>query len=156
MGKNKGERVVQLSMSIYPIDEDATKRAVEKYLFQAREYKVTEFIPLEQKVTAAYEPQFRDKYAVSSPVQNIAIYNIDEPERRRRHLERANRAINRLGTTQKQLVQERYIEDDNVSDMEVALRLGYSDRHYRRIKSLAIYRLADALGLVVLMDEEAS
>ncbi|TCZ76162.1 hypothetical protein E0485_15095 [Paenibacillus albiflavus] len=152
----KGKRAVQISMSIYRIDEDATKRAVEKYLIEAREYQVTEYIPMEQKITAAYEPQFRDKYAVSSPVANIAIKNVDESERRSRHVDRAERAVNRLGTLQQQLVRMRYLDDDNVSDTEVALQLGYSDRHYRRIKSLAIYRLANTLGLVVLVDEEAS
>jgi hypothetical protein len=45
------------------------------------------------------------------------------------------------------------MEDDYVSDTDVAAELGYSDRHYRRMKSLAIYRLAGILGLVVLKDD---
>ncbi|MEK3915920.1 hypothetical protein [Paenibacillus sp. FSL H7-0331] len=39
---------MQISMAIYQIDEEATKDTVEKYQGDAREYQVTEYIPLEQ------------------------------------------------------------------------------------------------------------
>lgn len=41
--------VQQLVKNIYKVDEEATKDAVEKYLLQAREYKITEYIPEEPK-----------------------------------------------------------------------------------------------------------
>lgn len=149
----RGMTAVQISMSIYKVDEEATKEAVEKYLLQAREYKVTEFIPLEQKVTPSYEPRFHGQTnVVSSPVENIAIKNIMEQEQRRKHVERAEKAVSRLGSIQQKLIRMRFLDDDYVSDTDVAIELGYSDRHYRRIKSLAIYRLASTLGLIVLKE----
>lgn len=84
---------------------------------------------------------------------NIATRNVDEPERRRRHVERAERAISRLGSRQQKLIRFRYIDDDDILDNDAAQELGFSDRHYRRIKSTAIYRLAGMLGLVFLLEE---
>lgn len=144
----------QLAFDIYKVDEKATIAAVEKYLKQAREYKVTEYIPEEQKITTGYTPRYHGHtYAINSPVENIAITNVDEPERRKKHMDRAGRAIKRLGSKQQEIINKRYMEDDNVMDCEVADEMGYSVRHYRRIKSVAIHRLAGILGLVVLAEE---
>ncbi|UNL94030.1 hypothetical protein CPY53_10960 [Paenibacillus polymyxa] len=140
--------------SIHRVDEEATKDAVEKYLLQAREYMVTEYIPEVATVTASYSDMPRSYTGVTTDqTANLAVRNVDEPERRRRHVERAERAINRLGSKHQKLIRFRYMDDDYVLDTDAALELGYSDRHYRRIKSLAIYRLADILGLVILKDE---
>ena len=143
----------QLALDIYRIDEEATKNAVEKYLRQAREYKVTEYIPLEPKYTSDYSDIPRSYTGrISDPTANIAARNIDEPERRRQHVERVEKAIARLGSKQQAIIRMRYMDDDDVMDSEVAEKLNYSPRHYRRLKSIAIYRLATALGLIKLRD----
>ena len=144
----------QLCFGIYEIDEEKTKEAVERYLLLAREYKVTEYIPHELKVTPLYEPRYHGQTnSVVSQVEKIAILNVDEQERRRKHVERVEKAVSRLGARQQKLIRMRYLDEDNVLDVDVALALGYSTRHYRRIKSIAIYRLAAALGLVVLKED---
>ncbi|MNO43688.1 hypothetical protein D3C76_339140 [compost metagenome] len=147
-------RVQRLVMNIYKVDEEATKNAVEKYLKQAREYMVTDYIPEEASVTAYISDTPRSFTGLTSDQKgNMATRNVDEPERCRRHVERAERAINRLGTRQQKLIRIRYINDDDVIDTEVAEELGFSERNYRRIKSMAIYRLAGMLGFVILLDE---
>jgi ArpU family phage transcriptional regulator len=144
----------QIILSTYEVDTEATKAAVEKYLLQAREYMVTEYIPLETKVTTLYEPRYHGRTnAVVSQTESIAVANVDEMERRRRHVERVEKAVSRLGARQQKLIRMRYLDDDHVMDSEVAEALGYSTRHYRRLKSNAIYRLAAALGLIVLREE---
>lgn len=144
----------QISFSIYEIDEEATKEAVEKYLRQAREYMVTEYIPLEASVTPKYERRYHGPTnAVGSQVEKVAVANVDEQERRRKHVERVERAVSRLGARQQKLIRMRYLEEDHVLDVDVAAALGYSTRHYRRLKSIAIYRLAASFGLVVLREE---
>lgn len=149
--KVKGQ---QLSINIYPIDEEATKDAVEKYLRQAREYKVTEYIPEMPTVTPSYSDIPRSYTGqTTDQTGRIAAHNVDEIERRKRHIERAEKAVSRLGSKQQKIIRMRYLDDDYVSDSEVAAELGYSDRHYRRIKSFAMYRLATTLGLVVLKEE---
>lgn len=141
-------------MDIYKIDEDATRAAVEKYLLQAREYRVTEYIPAEPSVTASYSDMPRSYTGqTSDQTYRLAERNVDEPERRRRHIDRAERAVSRLGIRQQRLIRMRYLDEDGVMDTDVAVELGYSDRHYRRIKSVAIYRLASMLGLIVLLDK---
>lgn len=144
----------QLTFDIYKVNEEATKSAVEKYLLQAREYRITEYIPEEQSVTASYSDMPRSYTGQTSDhTGNMAARNVDEPERRRRHIERADKAISRLGTKQQKLIRARYLDEDGVLDFNVAADLGYSDRHYRRIKSVAIYRIASILGLLVLQDD---
>lgn len=143
-----------MEMNIYKVDEEATKAAVEKYLLEAREYMVTEYIPQEPTITTSYSvtpPSYTG--LTSDQTGRIAAINVDEPERRRRHVERVERAVSRLGQRQQRLIRMKYLDDDNVMDYDVAAELGYSDRHYRRIKSVAIYRLATMLGLLVLLDE---
>lgn len=144
----------QTSMKIYKVDEDVTKDAVEKYLLQAREYAVTEYIPEEPTVTSVLSDTPRSYTGTTSDsTGSIATRNVDEVQRRKRHVERAERAVARLGTRQQKLVRMRYLDDDDVTDYDVAADLGFSDRHYRRIKSMAIHRLAGILGLVTLNED---
>ncbi|MNO29192.1 hypothetical protein D3C76_191000 [compost metagenome] len=143
----------QLEMDIYKIDEEATTKAVEEYLNDAREYKITEYIPLEPSMTAGYSDMPRGS-GTSDQTGDIAIYNTDEQERRKRHVERAERAVNRLPQRQQKIIRAKYLDADAEErwDYEVADEIGYSDRHYRRIKSFAIYRLANSLGLLKLRE----
>lgn len=108
----------QLVMPIYEVDEEATRKSVEQYLMLAREYKVT------------------------APIDSGL------PDERRRHVDRAEIAIARLGGRQQKLIRVRYMDDDDVMDFDAAEELGFSPRHYRRIKSIAIYRLASSLKLL--------
>lgn len=147
------EQYIQLSMGIYPVDEDATREAVEKYLKQAREYQVTEYIPLTTTTTPGYSGMPHSG-AISDQTAKIAISNVDEQERRKRHVERAERAVSRLGSRHQKLIRKRYLDDDDVLDYNVAEELHLSERQYRRLKSVAIHRLAGILGLVVLRDGE--
>lgn len=144
----------QLEMDIYKIDEEATTKAVEEYLKDAREYRITEFIPIEPTTTPAYNDMPGGNTGTSDQTGDIAIYNVDEQERRKRHIERAERAVNRLPQRQQRIIRAKYLDTDAEDrwDYEVADEIGYSDRHYRRIKSFAIYRLANSLGLLKLRD----
>lgn len=146
----KGMGAKQLVFDIYSVNEEATKSAVEKYLLQAREYKITEYIPEEASMTASYSDMPRSNTGLTSDqTGNLAEKNVDEVIRRKKHIERVDKAVSRLGARQRNLIVMRYMSEDDVMDFNVASDLGYSDRHYRRIKSVAIYRLASILGLFV-------
>lgn len=145
--------VEQLELNIYNIDEEKTRLAVERYLLQAREYRITEYIPDEPVTTAVYSDMPRSNTGVTSDsTGNLAIRLVDTMDRRKRHVERAEKAIRRLGAKQQLIIRERYMNEDDAWDHDVARKIGYSDRHYRRIKSWAIYRLATSLGLMVLKE----
>ncbi|RXZ84910.1 hypothetical protein EBB07_01415 [Paenibacillaceae bacterium] len=142
-----------MNLESYEMNKEATRAAVEKYLLQGREYKVTAYIPEEAAVTAAYSGMLRSvTNRISDQTGRIAASNVDEPERRRKHIARMERAIDQLGERQQKLIRARYLEEDDVLDFDVAMDLGYSDRHYRRIKAAAIVRLAAILGLIVLKE----
>lgn len=145
----RGMGAKQLVLDIYNVNEEATKAAVEKYLLQAREYKIIEYIPEEASTTASYNDMPRSAGLTSDQTGDLAQRNIDEAMRRKKHIDRAERAILRLGARQRKLIELRYMNDDDVMDYNAAEELGYSDRHYRRIKSIAIIRLASILGLIV-------
>ncbi len=140
----------------YVVNEEATKAAVEKFLRRAREYKVTEYIPEETRMVAVYSDMPSSRTGtISDPTSRVAIRNVEEPERRRHHIERAEQAVDRLGEKQRRLIKLRYLDEDSVMDLEVAEELGYSDRHYRRIKADAFSRLAKILGLLVIEENKS-
>lgn len=143
----------QLTIGIYEIDEKATTAAVEEYLKDAREYSITEFVPIEPTTTAGYSDMPRGS-GTSDQTGDIAIYNTDEQERRKRHIERVERAVSRLPQRQQKLIRTKYLEPDGEDkwDYEIADEIGYSYRHYKRIKSFAIYRLATSLKLIKLKE----
>lgn len=142
---------IQLSIDIYNVDESATKDAVEKYLHQAREYKLTEYIPVQPTTTPGYSDIPRSNTGLTSDqTGDIAIRNVDEQARRKAHVERVEKAISRLPQRQQKLIRTRYFDNgEDIWDYEAAIEIGYSERHYRRIKTLAILRLASMLGLLV-------
>lgn len=145
----------QLDLGIYNIDRDATEEAVKDYLTKAKEYKITEFIPLEPSTTPGYSDMPRGYTGTTSDqTGDIAIYNTDEQERRRKHIERAEKAIGRLPYRQQKIIEAKYMEADSEEkwDYEIADDIGYSYRHYKRLKSIAIYRLATSLGLIRLKE----
>lgn len=145
---------MHIKQDIYKVDEVATRAAVVEYLRLAREYTVTEYIPEQAAVTASYSLSPRSNTnRTSDQTGRIAGETVDEINRRREHVNRANHAIDRLGTRQRKLIRMRYMDDDDVLDVDVAEELGLSPRHYRRAKSIAIYRLATSLRLLVLVDE---
>ncbi|NWL87568.1 hypothetical protein DMN77_08115 [Paenibacillus sp. 79R4] len=141
----------QMVMDIYKVDEKATTAAVENYLKDAREYRVTEYIPIEPSLTAGYSDMPRGSN-ISDQTSDIAIQNVDEQRRRKAHIERVEKAVNRLPKRQQLIIRTKYLNTEEMWDYEVADEIGYSYRHYKRIKSYAIYRLATALGLIVLKE----
>lgn len=143
---------MQLQFELPELDRRETQRAVEDALDKARIFRQIGFEPREQKTTPSYEPRFHGSTnAVGKPVEDIAIHNVDVPEQRRKHVERVEWAVKRLGSKERQLIMGRYLEDDYVTDYEVYNNtLHISERSYYRIKWRAFYKLAFALKLEVV------
>lgn len=140
-----------MEMELYNVDVEKTRLAVERYLNKAREYQVTEYIPDEPVTTASYSDMPRGG-GISDAAGNLAIRTVDIMERRKKHVERAEKAITKLGYKQQLVIRERYLNEDDAWDVDVARKIGYSDRHYRRIKNKAMSRLATSLGLLVFKE----
>jgi len=137
----------------WEIDREATRQAVEERLESARIYKQLGFVRRETKVTASYE--IREGGAtntVSKAAENTAIYNVDTEARMKEQQEQVDRAVSRLGRTERRIIEMRYMEDDEIYDYHVFNDLHMSERKYYRIKSSAIYKLAFALRLEVYVE----
>ncbi|OPA77497.1 transcriptional regulator [Paenibacillus selenitireducens] len=135
-------------MNMFVFDEKETWRRVEERLESARIYKKFGFIRREIKSTPSYaNREHGNTNAISKPVQDIAIWNVDREEEMYKEYEEVMRAVSRLSKLQRQIIEKRYLEDEYVFDINVYVELEKSERSYYYAKSKAMYRLAFALRL---------
>lgn len=137
--------------SMFQYDDKETWRRVEERLESARLYKQFGFIRREIKNTPSYSPrEHGNTYAISKPVEDISIYNIDREDQLQREYDEVTRAIGRLSKLQKQIIEMRYLTAEEITDINVYVELHMSERSYYYAKSKAMYRLAWALRLEVI------
>mgnify|MGYP002507190048 CR=1 FL=1 len=137
-------------LSMFKLDEKETWRRVEERLESARLYKRFGFIRREAKITAAYSDMPRSNTGVTSDqTADISIYNVDREEELQRKHDQIMKAVGRLARLQREIIQLRYLDDEEVTDINVYGELNVSERSYYYAKSKAMYRLAFALALEV-------
>jgi len=137
--------------SMFQYDDKETWRRVEERLESARLYKQFGFIRREIKNTPSYSPrEHGNTYAISKPVEDISIYNIDREDQLQREYDEVTRAVGRLSKLQKQIIEMRYLTAEEITDINVYVELHMSERSYYYAKSKAMYRLAWALRLEVI------
>ncbi|WP_036746548.1 ArpU family phage packaging/lysis transcriptional regulator [Paenibacillus sp. UNC451MF] len=135
------------------IDREATRQAVEERLESARIYKQLGFIRRETKTTASYElREGGTTNIISKAAENAAIYNVDTEARLQQKQEQVEMAVSKLNRTERQIIEKRFMEDDEIFDYHVFNDLHMSERKYYRMKSSAIYKLAFALRLEVYVE----
>ncbi|MCZ8513465.1 ArpU family transcriptional regulator [Paenibacillus filicis] len=141
---------------IFPseINKAETRRAVEERLESARIYKQIGFIRRETRTTAFYEArEHGTTNMLSNPTENIALWNVKKEERLREEQEQVEMAISMLGEVERQIIEKRYMVDDEVFDYNVIMEMHLSERKYYRLKLRAILKLAFALRLEVYLDQ---
>lgn len=132
----------------WEIDREATREAVERRLEAARLYESLGFVRREMKTVASSRPRYHGPTnEVTQPVEEIAIWNVDQEDQLKQQCEITQRAIQRLGRLERLIVLKRYMEEEDVYDYNVYSELHLSERKYYRLKSSAIYKLAFALRL---------
>lgn len=135
---------------MFKIDENKTWSRVEERLESARLYKRFGFIRREAKITASYDDTPRSYTGVTSDqTADISVYNVDQEERMHNQYEQVMRAVGRLASIQRKIIEERYLGEEDVTDINVYVDLHLSERTYYYEKAKAMYRLAYALGLEV-------
>jgi len=141
----------QLKISFpWEIDREATRQAVEERLESARIYKQIGFVRREMKNTSSPEPRYHGPTnAISKPAEDVAVWNVDTEAWMQQQQEQVERAIARLGRTERQIIEMRYLEDDEVYDYNVYNEIGMGSTKYYEVKSRALYKLAFALRLEV-------
>ncbi|MDT3426090.1 ArpU family phage transcriptional regulator [Paenibacillus forsythiae] len=154
MGKSD-KLAIQLAFDILPIDETETRRRVEEYLETVRVYRQIGFVRRQAALTASPEPRYHGSTnAISRQTENIAIWNTDRAAALEQQSKLLDLAMGRLKKAEKEIIQRRYLDYEDEYDSILCGELGMSERKYRRVKSRAIYVLACALGLEILIEDQ--
>lgn len=149
MGKRRKNNL-QLTFNILPIDERATRRAVEEYLETVRQYRQIGFIRREAAITQAYVyREHQSTNAISKQTERIAIYNVDKEAELKENDRLLSLAMERLSSIQYDVIHRSYLDNEGEYDAIISGELGLSDRTFRRIKTEALNILGAALGLDV-------
>ncbi|SFI35632.1 MULTISPECIES: ArpU family phage packaging/lysis transcriptional regulator [unclassified Bacillus (in: firmicutes)] len=145
------------------IDRGATQEKLEGILESVRIYRQFGMIRKEMKVTPSYEVKYHSyTNEVGKPLEDVVINNL-ELEKREKYIEnisfRIDQALcrfgnSRAGNIQRDIINKRYLEEEDVCDYMVFNEIGMSERTYRRWKSRAFYKLAFALGVEVYKQRE--
>ena len=145
----------QLSFQLPQIDREATRKNVEKALETARIYKQIGVVRKEMKITPSYDPVLRNTTnKINRPTEDTAVHNVDIEREIKQTVEAVDKAVNRLGRLEREIIQRRYLRGEEEYDCLVCQELHLSERKYRRIKARAIYKLALMLRLEVMIDPE--
>lgn len=136
------------------IDRNQTKTNVEEAL---EKYKIMLLMnpeELEPVITSSFKltpPTQTNSF--SSTTESIAIKKIDMETERNRYIKKIIKAVNRLSYDERELIIERYLNNDHAFDYQTYNSLGYSESKYYRIKSDAFYKLAFILKLAIYKEE---
>ncbi|MDO7908445.1 ArpU family phage packaging/lysis transcriptional regulator [Paenibacillus sp. JX-17] len=147
MGKRR-KNTLQLSLNILPIDERATRLAVEEYLEEVRQYRQIGFVRREAAITQAYSyREHQSTNAISKPTENIALWNVDKEAELQAKDRLVEMALGKLSSTQREVIQRSYLDNEGEYDFVSSIQMSISDRTYRRVKVEALGILAVALKI---------
>ncbi|CAM4177758.1 ArpU family phage packaging/lysis transcriptional regulator [Paenibacillus xylanexedens] len=154
MGKRRKNNL-QLTFNILPIDEKATRRAVEEYLETVRQYRQIGFVRREAAVTQAYVyREHQSTNAISKQTERIAIYNVDKEAELKEKDRLLSLAMEGLSSVQSEVIQRSYLDNEGEFDYISCGEMGLSDSTFRRIKVEALNILANSLRLEILIKAE--
>ncbi|MEK4452318.1 ArpU family phage packaging/lysis transcriptional regulator [Paenibacillus sp. FSL L8-0506] len=154
MGKSD-KLAIQLTFDILPIDEKETRRRVEEYLETVRVYRQIGFVRRQAALTASPEPRYHGSTnAINRTTENIAIWNTDRETELEQKSKLLDLAMGRLKKVEREIIERRYMDYEDEYDSILSGEMGMSERKYRRVKSRAIYILACALSLEVLIEDK--
>ncbi|PYI54495.1 hypothetical protein [Paenibacillus flagellatus] len=112
-----------------------TRRMIEEMLIRSRFYK--SLVEDEPEVVMGYtDPEQGKRYAETT-------------EQRRQFILRIERAVSKLASIEKELIERRYlqVDSDYLNDHHVYNAMQISHVPYRKIRARAFEKLAEALGI---------
>ncbi|OBA05352.1 transcriptional regulator [Paenibacillus polymyxa] len=147
MGKRRKNNL-QLTFNNLPIDEKATRLAVEEYLEMIRQYRQIGFVRREAAITQAYSyREHQSTNAISKQTENIAVYNVDKEAEFQAKDKLLELAMSKLSSMQREVIQRSYLDNEGEFDYISCGEMGISDSTFRRLKSEAIWILSAALNI---------
>jgi ArpU family phage transcriptional regulator len=148
--------VSALDFELPELDKKGTKAKVEEHLAKYRLFKYLSFEEREASLTASSEERFHGPTnQTSDQTGSIAMYNVDEQERRKRFCERTEWAVHRLPKMERFLIEERYMSQDAdyLTDIKVynfIFKPPISAMTYDHYRWKAFYKLALNLNIAVI------
>lgn len=147
---------VEMGVDFLPeLDRKLTQIAVVEAFEKYRIYKFITFEEREASITASATPRYHGPTnQTSDQTGDIASYNVDERERRRRYCEKVERTVNRLPPLEKTLLTERYMGNDSdyITDQTVynhRFNPPISKTKYERVRWKAFYKFALNMDIAV-------
>jgi ArpU family phage transcriptional regulator len=132
------------------INEKESKKAVEKVIYQYRDYMITLPTYLMPKVTPSYSiipPSFTNEF--HSTTEDAALERLEYEEARNAFFLVINEAVNTLKEIERQIIFKSYLENDIGYDPDIWTELGVGKTKYYQIKGEAMLRLAFSLKIEV-------
>lgn len=144
-----------MAFELPELDRKATQKAVEEALEKYRLFKYLDFEEREASTTASSEVRYHGPTnQTGDQTGSIAIYNVDEQQKRKDYCLRVERAVNRLPPMEKFLIEKRYLASDadyiydyKIYEFEFKPRI--SSVTYAKLRWKAFYRLALNLNIAV-------
>lgn len=145
-----------MTFELPELDEKATKQAVESIF---RRYRVAKYLSHEEReVSITTNPDERlhgPTFETSDQVAEVATYNADQEEKRRKFCEKMERAVKHLPPMEKFLIESRYMGSDSeyLTDYNVysfKFQPPISAMTYINIRWKAFYKLALNLNVAVI------
>lgn len=153
----KAEAKDVFQLALMEINREETRRRVEQELERARIYKTVGFVRRETQQTPSYEPRYHGATnTTSNQIENVAIFNVDSEARLKTAYDRVNAALRCLSRMERDIINMRYLEEEEAVDFNVYNELALSERSYYRRKSRALYKMAFAMRLEVFIGEETA
>lgn len=139
------------------IDRKATQVRLEEVLENVRLHRQFGMIRQEMKLTPSYNPRYHGvTNDVGKPAEEVALVNIKRSEREDKLAylsKRIDIILSRFTKIQRDIINKRYLEEDDMKDFLLYGELGMSERTYRRHRDNAFYKLAFALRLEVYEED---
>lgn len=142
-----------IKVMLPPLDEDATRQAVEDELEKALLTKTLDmsYERKEASITQSYEVRYHGSTNVTSDsTAQTALYNVSTEEAKKAQLWRVERAVSKLSRKQRELITERYLTEYGLCDKDVYYGImGISAHTYIKVRNEAFYLLAFMLKIYV-------
>lgn len=144
-----------MSFELPELDRKATQNKVEEHLERYRLFKYLSFEEREASITASSTPRYHGATnQTSDQTGSIALYNVDEQEKRKQFCDRVEWAVKRLPKMERFLIEERYMSEDSeyLTDFNVyyhKFQPPISEKTYSKIRWKAFYKLALNLNVAV-------
>ncbi|MDN4069950.1 ArpU family phage packaging/lysis transcriptional regulator [Paenibacillus vini] len=143
--------------ALFEINREETRKRTEEELEKARVYSKVGIVRREIKNTPSYEPrEHQGTNAISKPCEDVAIHNAQREMELKQAFERVEKGLRALKRMERQIIEMRYLDDEDANDYNVYSELHLSERSYYRRKSGALYKMAFAMGLEVYIADETA